>query len=806
MIPAQAEGMAFRKRMGKDRPSYSTDDYGKPDGRPQGPPLPTAYTHAPTIHGRDGQRTILPASPQRAGHYAGLHPEDQPYQSTMLSVQQVLGFQAVARPPAQADVEPLPSPKTDPSIDDVPTYVMPRAVRERTPLPPVAPRSRGRKRVLSLVLVLLCLFLLLAGSFTAYVLMNKGSAANTLVLTAQPNQLRVGDALTLVGRGFGSNDPINFIHNGNNALLNGSGKPLQARADDLGAFSVMINVPTSWSVGAHHIDAIDLGKDQSLSAGVTVVVEQSSLAPPLLALASPHVNLGAGAPGAVSQQTITLLNNGGRQVAWQASSNEPWLTISPASGTFSGRGIATILVNRGALAPQPYSGQITFIQQGKTSRPLTLSVSMVVTPAPPASLTVSAVSLNYLGTQTANPTPQLLTLQNTSAQAITWSSAVITGNGVNWLSISPAGGHLAAHGSEQIVVSALSQQMALGTYEGTIGFKGGTNPIVSVTLGVIAQGNLAASPPSLTFASVGQNPPAQTITLQNSGGETVAWSVVAATVDGGRWLVAAPPGGSVPPGGSTTVSVSVNAASLAPRSYQGTLTFSYNGVSRQVPISLTVSVPPMPSISVNQSSLNFATLLNTNPTAQSFTITNSGNAILHWATAEDQNGAAFAPISPSSGSLNPAQNATITVSPAIIGYNAGTLTTTISITDSDSGSKVASRSVNVSVTIADQAMISLSLTTMDFSQSSNAPSSEQLLTISNIGTEPLDWTAQSSASWLSAAIASGTIASDDNAVIYVQCDASGLSPGTYNGTLTISDSDPGTPVAPQTLTVTLVVS
>ncbi|HVB61187.1 MAG TPA: hypothetical protein VNE61_08350, partial [Ktedonobacteraceae bacterium] len=203
LIPAQAEGMAFRKRMGKDRPSYSTDDYGKPDGRPQGPPLPTAYTHAPTIHGRDGQRTILPASPQRAGHYAGLHPEDQPYQSTMLSVQQVLGFQAVARPPAQADVEPLPSPKTDPSIDDVPTYVMPRAVRERTPLPPVAPRSRGRKRVLSLVLVLLCLFLLLAGSFTAYVLMNKGSAANTLVLTAQPNQLRVGDALTLVGRGFG---------------------------------------------------------------------------------------------------------------------------------------------------------------------------------------------------------------------------------------------------------------------------------------------------------------------------------------------------------------------------------------------------------------------------------------------------------------------------------------------------------------------------------------------------------------------------------------------------------------------------
>jgi len=724
----------------------------------------------------------------------------------MLSVQQALAFQAVARPPARADVEPLPSPKTDPSVDDVPTYVMARAVREQTPLPPVAPRSPRRRRVLSLVLTLLCLFLLLAGSFTAYALMNKGSAANTLVLTAQPNQLRVGDALTLAGKGFGADDPINFIHDGNHPLLNGSGKPLQARADDLGTFSVTINIPANWSVGQHFIDAIDLGKDQSLSAGAMVVVEQSSLAPPLLALLLPRVNLGAGAPGAVSQQTITLINNGGRQVAWQASSNQPWLTIAPNSGTFSGRGIATILVNRGALAPQPYSGQITFIQQGKTNRPVTLAVNMVVTQAPPASLTVSAVSLNYLGTQTTNPAPQPLTLQNTSGQAISWSSAVITGNGVNWLSISPASGHLAAHSSETILVSAQSQQMALGTYEGTIGLKGGTNPIVSVTLSVIAQGNLAASPPSLIFAAVGQNPPAQAITLQNSGGETVAWSVTAATVNGGRWLAAAPLGGSVPSGGGATVSVSVNAAALAPRSYQGTLTFSYNGLSRQVPVSLTVSVPPTPSISVNQSSLNFATLLNTDPTAQSFTITNTGNAILHWATAEDQNGSAFAPISPSSGSLNPAQSATVTVSPTVIGYKAGTLATTITITDSDSGSKVASRSVNVSVTIEDQAMISLSLTTMDFSQSSGSPSSEQLLTIGNIGSETLNWTAQSSASWLSATVLSGTVATNDQEVIDVQCDATGLSPGTYNGTLTISDSDPGTPVAPQTLTVTLTVS
>src|SRR5438132_12937525 len=32
------------------------------------------------------QRSIPPASPHRAGHYSGLHPEDQPYQSAIMSV------------------------------------------------------------------------------------------------------------------------------------------------------------------------------------------------------------------------------------------------------------------------------------------------------------------------------------------------------------------------------------------------------------------------------------------------------------------------------------------------------------------------------------------------------------------------------------------------------------------------------------------------------------------------------------------------------------------------------------------------
>ena len=237
------------------------------------------------------------------------------------------------------------------------------------------------------VLTISCLIFLVASSLLAYVLINKKPAPNTQVLSAIPNQLRVNDTFILVGKGFGVNDLITFTHDQNNAaILDGSGKPLQAHANDIGAFSVQIMVPTNWEVGQHTVHAIDIGKDQTLSVVAIITVEQSSLAPP------------------------------------------PGLAIAP-------------------------------------------------------------VSLTYSGTTQQNPGDQVITLQNTSGQTLDWSSSVVTGDGAAWLSINPTSDHLAAHSSETITASVRSQQLAIGSYQGTINFKGGTNPSVTVALSVTAPGN-----------------------------------------------------------------------------------------------------------------------------------------------------------------------------------------------------------------------------------------------------------------------------------------------------------------------------
>lgn len=756
----------------------------------------------------DVEQSIPPASPHRAGHYSGLHPEDQPYQSSIMPVQHSPVRESITRRPGQQEPARIilptvgeASPK--PVLDAQAVTVSERKVQSP---PLVSQRSKAgmRGRFVPVVLTISFVFLLVASSILAFIFISKMPVYNPH-LNANPNQVRGNDTLTLAGSGFGGNDLITFTNDDRTSIQDGSGKPLQAHADGSGGFAVSIVVPSNWPAGQHSLHANDAA--HALGASALITVLPLSSAPPLLQLANAHLEFGADAPGIVSSKDITLINAGGGQVAWQASSDEPWLTIAPINGVFAGRAIAAVTINRGTLAPLSYSGHVVFKQEDSNAKSLTLTVTMAVKGAS-AGLVVSAPSLTYSGTTTQNPSNQTITLQNGENQPLDWNSAVTTGDGVAWLSISPASGHLEANASETITVNVKSQQLAVGTYQGTINLKGHTAPQVTVALSVAAPGNLLVSPPSLNFTSIGQNPADQITTLQNTGGQPLDWSVSAAT-DGVNWLSATPSSGSLDGNATTNVTVNVNVGTLKPHAYQGMLTFSYGSLTRQVAISLTVSVPPVAAISLTTSTLDFTTIKGTNPGSQTFTCTNTGNAVLNWVITEDQNGVTFASVSSTSGSLAPGKSAVITVTPAVAQANAGTLTTNIAVSDSDAGTTVAVQKVGVTITVKDQAMINLSLNTMTFKNTSTITVASTMLVVSNTGSAPLNWDAQvspSSATWLSAPVTSGTIAPGDNAVIDVGCNSSGLSVGTYTATFVVSDSDPGTSVISQTVTVTLMVS
>jgi hypothetical protein len=690
-----------------------------------------------------------------------------------------------------------------------------------TPLPAVdvsyldvrAPRKAGSYgRSVPIILSVTCLVLLLASSLLAYIFINKKPALPTPILTSTPGQLRAGDTFTLAGSNFGARDLVNFTRDVNIAVLDGNGRPLQAHTNDAGTFSVHITVQANWEVGQHFIHATD--ETQQLSVSTAIIIQQPPPTPPRLQLSVTSVDLGTGAPGKVSTTTLILTNAGGGQLNWQASSDQSWLSVSPNTGTFSGKAVVALMVNRGALAPQTYSGDVLFTQQGSNDAPLKVNVTMTVVgqavcvACTSANLTLSSGSLMYTGSTTRDPSAQTIALQNSGSRPLDWSSTVITGDGTPWLSISPSSGHLEANDSEVVTISVQSHILAVGSYSATINFRGGNNPQLSVALNVVASENLLVSPSALNIqTTTGQNPQPQMITLQDNGGQPLDWNASAATVDGANWLGATPGNGHLEAGARTNVTVNINASTLKAGSYQGTLTFSDGTFIRQVTVALTVSVPQIANIGIQTGALTFTTTQGTDPQPQTFSITNTGTATLNWSLTEDQNGKNFAAVTPTSGSLAPGKSATITVTAHVARANPGTINATITVADSDTGTTVQSQSVEVGITINGQTLISgglaLSPNALSFSNTSTLNHTSQLLSITNTTGNSLNWSMATSVSWLSANTPSGTLAPGEMVVIYVKCDSSQLSTGSYNAILMISGSDGSTSAS---VNVTLTVS
>ena len=804
-------------------------------------------------------RSVPPASPHQAGHYSGLHPEDQPYESSMIAVQ---------RPPAQAEgprrliqgepehiVLPLVA-ATPPSLSAIQTEhtehtvasqptrlqsprqrasalksspLSKRSTPDASAMParrPVAvemsqpsgvvsavARKRRSHSIIPLLLALSCVFFLLASTILAFVLIGNQPTLATASLQVAPDlPLRVGDAFHITGHGFGTLNDVAFTYDTKMVLWDGNNKPLTARTDAQGAFAIVVRVPANWAVGDHYIHATDTRENLSVSAKVTV--QQTPTAPPHLQLAQPSsgiIDLGDGRAGTTAKNSMTLLNTGGGQISWHGHSDASWLSITPNNDTFNGTDLVTITGNRGGLTPNAYTGHITFTQQNNTT-PIIVTVKVKVNPEP-AALTVSTSALTFSTPAGQAISPyQSVTLLNSGGQTLNWGSSVSTTDGANWLIISQTSGSIEPGQNQVLTVAVQPLQLAAGQYQGAITFTGGANAQVNVALNVIAPippGNLIVSLSSLTFNAIaGQSTTGKIVTLQNTGGSTLSWAASTVTANKGGWLNSDTVSGTLDPGMSKTVSVSANAASLVAGVYQGTITFSANGVSRDVSVVFTVAAPPQPAISTQTTPLTFSVYKGQAPAPRTFTLSNTGNAPLNWAASEDNNGASFAPVSPAKGLLAAGSTTTLTVSPNITGAAAGVLATTITIADTDTGATVASQKIAVSITILDQPNLAVDSTTLSLSASSSYPTTSTLFTISNSGTQNLNWviTPDATAAWLTFDISSGVVAPGQSQVVNVQCNSSQLTPGTYKATFTVGDSDTGTTVVTQTIHVTFVVS
>jgi Viral BACON domain len=457
-----------------------------------------------------------------------------------------------------------------------------------------------------------------------------------------------------------------------------------------------------------------------------------------------------------------------------------WLTISPSSG-MTGTS-AVITANPGSLAPGTYPANVQFSVSGST--PVTVPVTLVVVQGNSASpIMVMPATLRFFSAPGTTTAQQTITVTS-STPGVAFSASATTTSGGNWLSVSPASGTAPA----SLAVTVNPANLQAGSYSGSVYVtQGSTNYTVSVTLVISSQSQLRLSQTGLFFSS--QAPgvlPSQVVNVTTTDNSSIPFSATPSTSDGGTWL-------QLKTGSTTTpgvLNISVDSSGLAAGTYMGTIVVSSPGASNSpqtITVTLTVSSAggTVPGFQVAPTTLNlFASQGSTAPPPAVLMVTSATTGAAYSVNVTSTGGS-WLSASPLSG-LSPSA---ITVTANPFGLSNGSYQGTVTITAAGSTTPI---TVPVNLTVSTDPMLQArpQILTFNLQTGGSVPASRPVVITQTTGaTGPFQVAATTAAggNWLTASSTSGTspggfVAGLSNSVV------STLSPGTYNGTITVTSS------------------
>lgn len=507
---------------------------------------------------------------------------------------------------------------------------------------------------------------------------------------------------------------------------------------------------------------------------------------------------------------------------WKATvsttSGGAWLTASPAQGVrHAGQSkTVTVAVNMLTLAAGTYTGNIHFADKSSASNAIDIPVTLSVLGTPFISLSPTSLTFNAPAGSGLQPV-QTVTLTNLGGQTLSWSAGLsTTPPGGTWLTnVSPSSGSLGAGASTtlSVTVDATSVTAVPGAYTGTLTVTGAPPTVnspqtVGITLNVISGPFLDVNPTTLSFSAPAGNPAPifQNVTLRNSGGSPLNWSVT--TQNSSAWLTVTPTSGTgVLPGVTLNPAfqVTVSAAALAGgTTYTDTILIGGNATNAtppfQIPVSFTVESTP--AINVAPTSLAFnAPAGGPDPAPQTITVSNQGGGTLTW-TGSIAGGSPWLSINQTTGSDGPGGYDSVEVLVTVAGLAAGQYSDIVNF-DDGAGTVLG---VFVQLSVNANPQFSLTPSTLVIDVPLGGSPATQPLALQNVGSGALAWSAVSGAGWLSVGPASGSLGSGANVNLTVTADPTGLSAGSYVSQLTFNSTSPTVTNSPQIIGVTLNVN
>jgi uncharacterized protein (TIGR03437 family) len=353
-----------------------------------------------------------------------------------------------------------------------------------------------------------------------------------------------------------------------------------------------------------------------------------------------------------------------------------------------------------------------------------------------------------------------------------------------------------------INVSAKPSGLAAGTYQGTITItsSGATNsPVtVPVTLTVTAAPVLTAQPNSLSFSfqQNGPQPALQTVHLDTSGTQSLDYTIVPDA--NASWLSATGPGPA-----PSTLTVTVNPAGLQPGTYQGTITLSAPTAGNNpftIPVTLTVSAAPTIVASPVSLAVTYRQL-DPLPTPVTLGVTSSGNNFAYTADVSPA-GSWLSILGIAAAARTAGQTpSTIQISINPTGLAVGTYQGSVILMSATAGNDPLT--VPVTLTVLAGATLSVQPQQLTFSLTEGVDTGASgSIAVSSSPAVSFTPSAQttSGGNWLSV-VSSGA---QTPATLTVSVQSTGLSPGTYQGSITLTSAQATN--SPVVIPVTLTIS
>jgi len=285
---------------------------------------------------------------------------------------------------------------------------------------------------------------------------------------------------------------------------------------------------------------------------------------------------------------------------------------------------------------------------------------------------VSSYELTFSASEVgSNPSPQVLKIKNSGVQNLTYTIS----DDAAWLTINPNSGTSTGQVLEHLVsidktglVSKTDPYTAKITITSSQACNSPQQISILLNLGKEPPPEISVTPKSVRFVDTvgGQNPPAQTIRIRNSGQGTLSYTLS----EDASWLNVNPASGTST-GSENVHTLAVNTAGLVTGTYTVTVNVvDPNAVNspQVVDVTLEISTSLPPTIAVNPDSLRFtARVGGSNPASQKIKVRNSGQGTLNYAVADD---AAWLDVNPAGGTST-GQDVSHTVSANITGLSTG---------------------------------------------------------------------------------------------------------------------------------------